>query len=298
MRARRAAVGALLALLAAAAPAVAAAPAAAATPPPRVMSINTCTDQLVLALLPPERITSVTWLSRDASLSRMAVEARRVGVNHGAAEEVVRDRPDLVVAGAYTTPATRALLARLHFPVLVVQPEDDFADIRRNVRLVARAVGEAARGEALLARMDATLARLARDRAPPLRVAAWDGAGFSAAPHSLYGAILTAAGAHNVAGEAGVSAAGAPEVEALLAAAPQLLVAGRPGLEKPGRRSDTAHHPLVRRFWGDRTLIVPQSAYVCGTPFSADAAADLRDQMRARLAQARTPLAFTVGRRR
>ena len=31
----------------------------------RVMSISLCTDQLLLALLPPERITSVTWLAHD-----------------------------------------------------------------------------------------------------------------------------------------------------------------------------------------------------------------------------------------
>lgn len=266
--------------------------------PRRVMSINLCTDQLALALLPPERIASVTWLSRDPATSRMAAQARRVGVNHGQAEEVVRDRPDLVLAGAYAAGATTALLKRLGYRVLVLQPEEGFADIRRDVRLVAQAVGEPARGEALLARMDATLADLARDRAPPLRVAAWDGAGFAAGPHSLYDAILTAAGARNVAGEAGAHAAGTPEVEALLAAAPQLLVAGEPAFEAPDRRSDVAHHPLVRRYWGDRTLIVPQPAYLCGTPFSADAAVSLRDQMRAKLSQARTPLPFaaSVGR--
>ena len=258
------------------------------------MSINLCADQLVLALLPPERIASVTWLSRDPSVSRMAAQARRVAVNHGQAEEVVRDRSDLVLAGAYAAGPTTALLERLGFPVLVLQPEDSFADIRRDVRRVARAVGEPARGEALVARMDATLAGLAHDRGPPLRVAAWDGAGFSAGPHSLYDAILTAAGARNVADEAGAAAAGAPEVETLLASAPQLLVSGEPAFEAPDRRSGVAHHPLVRRYWGDRTLVVPQSAYICGTPFSADAAVSLRDQMRAKLAQARTPLPFAA----
>ena len=269
------------------------APARAA--PLRVMSLNQCADQLVLALLPPERIASVTWLSRDPATSRMAQEARRVGVNYGSAEEVVSERPDLVVVGAYTTPATRALLKRLRFPMLELAPVDSFADIARAVRQVAGAVGESARGEAMIARMDATLAELARDRAPPLRVAAWDGAGFSAQPGSLYAAILAAAGARNVADGTGVFAPGTPEVEALLAAAPQLLIEGLPAFEPPGRRSDLAHHPLVRRFWGDRMLVVPQAAYACGTPFSAQAARDLRDQMRAKLALARTPLPFAPG---
>ena len=261
------------------------------------MSLNQCADQLVLALLPPARIASVTWLSRDPATSRMAAQARRVGVNYGSAEEVARARPDLVVVGAYTTPATRALLRRLRFPMLELGPVDSFAGIAHAVRQVAAAVGEPARGEAMIARMEATLAALARDKAPPLRVAAWDGAGFSAQPGSLYAAILDAAGARNVAG-AGAFAPGTPEVEDLLAAAPQLLVEGLPAFAPPGRRSDLLRHPLVRRFWGDRMLVVPQAAYVCGTPFSAQAARDLREQMRAKLALARTPLPFAPDARR
>ena len=49
------------------------------------MSLNQCTDQIVLALLPKDRITSVTWLSRDPLTSRMAAQAREVGANFGAA---------------------------------------------------------------------------------------------------------------------------------------------------------------------------------------------------------------------
>ncbi len=256
------------------------------------MSLNACADQLVLALADPGTITSVTRLSRDPEGSTLWRAAQRVPFNHGLAEEVVRDRPDLVIAGAYTTPATRALLTRLHFPLLVLAPADSFEDIRRETRTVAAALGEADRGRALIAHMDATLARLAADRGPPLRVAAWDGAGFSAAPGTLYDAILKAAGARNVAGQATGLGGGTPDVETLIALAPQLLVAGAPAFDRPGLRADVARHPLVRRFWADRTLVVPLSAYACGTPFSADAALSLRDQMRAMLKRARTPLPF------
>jgi iron complex transport system substrate-binding protein len=260
--------------------------------PLRVMSLNECSDQLVLALLPPERIASVTWLSRDPSGSVMARAAARTLINRGSAEEVLRDHPDLVIAGAYTTPATRALLQRLHYPLLVLGPSDSFEDIRRTTRQVAAAVGETARGEALIAHMDAALRQLSSTSAPPLRVAAWDGAGFSAQPGSLYDSVLKAAGARNVANEAGVLASGAPDVETLLATAPALLVRGTPGVERPGRRTDVANNPIVRRIWGGRTVIVPQYDYICGTPFSADAALALRDQMHAMQARAKTPLSF------
>jgi iron complex transport system substrate-binding protein len=258
------------------------------------MSLNMCADQLVLALVPADRITSVTWLSRDPEESTMAKAAAQVPINHASAEEVERDHPDIVIAGTYTTPATRRLLKKLEFPLLEIGTTDSFEDIRRVTREVARAVGEAARGEQLIARMDATLADLARGDSAELRVAAWDGAGFSARPGSLFDTLLRAAGARNVANEAGIFASGAPDVETLLASGPALLVRGMPGFEKPGLGDNVDFHPVIRRLWQDRTVYVPQSAYLCGTPFSADAALNLRMQMAGALAMAKRPLSFKV----
>ena len=46
-----------------------------------------------------------------------------------------------MVAGTYTTPATRALLKRLHFPLLELGATNSFDDVRRQTRAVASAVG-------------------------------------------------------------------------------------------------------------------------------------------------------------
>lgn len=281
--------------------AIAWAGAAAGVPSPtrhplHVMSMNQCTDQIVLALLPPARIASVTSLSRDPEESLMAAAARRVAANHGLAEEVARQRPDLVVAGTVSTTATRALLRRLGWPMIEVANADSFEDIRRVTRQIAGAVDERARGEALIARMDARLADLARHTGPPFRVAAWDGGGFSAAGGSLYDAVLRASGAINVAGGSVASGQDSPDAEKLLAMAPDLLVRG--GGDRMGLRENVARHPIVRRYWGgDRSLVIPQAYYICGTPFVADAALMLRGELRAAAANARiSPPPFARGR--
>ncbi|MGI9375803.1 MAG: ABC transporter substrate-binding protein [Tsuneonella suprasediminis] len=261
--------------------------------PVRVMSMNQCTDQLVLALLPPERIASVTWLSRNPDGSLMYREAARVGINHGMSEEVVRQKPDLVVAGAFTTPATRGLLKRLGFPMIEVDHAETYADIRRITRQVAQAVGEVARGEALIARMDRQLADLARDPGPPLRVAAWDGAGFNASTGSLYDTVLKSAGATNVANTLQKSSYGKPDIEILLLSAPTLLVKGAGVGRRPGLRENVERHPLIRQYWdGERTLTIRQAYYICGTPMVAEAALQLRAELRAAALHVNAPLPF------
>ena len=266
--------------------------------PMRVMSLNQCTDQLVLALLPPARIASVTALSRDPETSLMYREARRVGVNHGLAEEVVRQKPDLVIAGSFSTPSTRAMLKRLGYPMIEVGGADSFDAIRDITRQVAKAVGESARGEAMIARMDAKLATLARSPGPPLRVAAWDGAGFTAGEGSLYDTVLKAAGAINVTNQP-PAIYGKPDTEALLATAPTLLVKGAGVRRKPGLHDNVERHPLVRRYWdGDRTITIRQAYYICGTPRIAEAVFLLRRELRTAAARIRTPLPFAATRPR
>lgn len=246
----------------------------------RVMSMNQCTDQLVLALLPPERIASVTWLSRDPGGSLMASEAMRVGVNHGQAEEVLEQRPDLVIAGNFTTPALRGMLKRLGYPLIEVEHANNTDDIRRITRQVAAALGETARGEALIAEMDRKLAQLQADPGPPIRVVAWDRNGFGAGEGTLYDEILKAAGATNLARSELVHDFRRPDIEVLLKAQPALLVQGSMDARSASLGDDVMRHRLVKRHWGDRTLFIPQAYYVCGTPRVADAAVSLRDQLR------------------
>jgi iron complex transport system substrate-binding protein len=289
----------LIGLLAAASPISVGGAARPAAPekPVRVMSMNQCTDQLVLALLPPERIASVTWLSRDPDGSLMHRQAARVAVNHGLSEEVVRQKPDLVVAGSFTTPATRGLLKRLGYPMIEVGHADSFDDIRRITRQVAKAVGEEARGAALIARMNRQLAQLAADPGPRLRVAAWDGAGFNASEGSLYNDVLEAAGAINVANRPPASTYGRPDVEVLLLTAPTLLVKGAGHGRKPGLRDNAERHPVIRDYWdGSRTLTIRQAHYLCGTPFVGDAIFQLRGELRRAAGQVKTPLPFAPTR--
>lgn len=249
--------------------------------PVRVMSMNLCTDQILLELLPPERIASVTWIARNPAASLMVEEARRVPTNDGQAEEVIRQKPDLVIAGSFTTPAVRGMLKRLNYPMIEVDDAYSLDDVRRVTRQIAAAVGEPARGEVLIARMDGTIAELQRDPAPKMRVAYWDRSGFSASRGTLQDSLLELAGGRNVANEPPASGYAQPDAEVLLQSAPDLLVRGSSAVRTPSLGDDVTLHRVVRRHWGsERMLTIPQAYYVCGTPRVVEAARLLRDQMR------------------
>jgi len=257
---------------------------AGAAAPRRVMSLSLCTDQLLLDLLPPQRIVSVTYLSRDRHQSWLSAAAWKVGVNHGRAEEVVRERPDLVVAGDFTSPDTRRLLKSVGIPVLELPPANSFEDIRVQLRALGRALGAAARAEALLQQMDATLSAL-RATAPRRRITivGWDGGNDVPGQGTLFNAIITAAGAVNLGAQPGLQS-GHFDTEQLLMTHPDLLAYGDADIADPALHNGPLRHPLVQRLYRGRQVIYPELLYTCGLPQSAQAAVQLRQVMLSALA--------------
>jgi iron complex transport system substrate-binding protein len=264
-------------LLLGAAPALPAAPVLPAAPGPQhVMSLSMCTDALLLELLPPERIASVTYYSRDPGNSYQWPQAANVRVNFGTVEEVLAEKPDLVLAGTYTTPAARSLLKGLHWPLLEVPPAADFDEVRTVTRQVAHALQRDEIGEALIAKMDSTLRELASTQPPQnIRVAAWGEGGSIPGKGTMFDSILRAAGGVNIA--ASLSGAYTSfDVEQLLLAHPDILAYASNITDTPGLNTDLARHPLILKLYSDRQVTYPAALYSCGVVESAGAAVALR----------------------
>ena len=248
---------------------------AAAAPPQRIMSLKVCTDELLLDLVPPSRIASVTFLSREKAGLKFWPQAANIPINHGTAEEILSTHPDLILTDPFMAPSVRPLLAKTGAKVIEVPPAENFDQIRNVTRLVAKAVGEEAKGEELIATMDADLAVLkARRPKMPLTVAGWGTGGYVPGTGGLFDTILTAAGARNV--ERG--AFGYYDVESLIAKSPDALVYGDTYSGTASLRSDQDQHPaLLKRYAGKRVTYT--ALYGCGVPQSARIARELQDAL-------------------
>lgn len=245
---------------------------------PSVASINLCADQLVLSVAAPEQVLTVSWLSADPEESLLAAQAARYPLNYGSAEELLRFNPDVVIAGAYTNAFTRALLVRLGYKVIELEPEDSVADIARNLRLVAAAIGREERGDTLVAELHAREQQIAaaRPARSPATVVVRPG-GFTVGAHSLADELMHLAGLRNVAAEQGLDRWGSLSMETLLESRPELIVLTGYRASQPSLANAVLNHPALRLVRGARrTATVPAPYWDCGLPQSLDAAALLQ----------------------
>ncbi|ACB28008.1 MULTISPECIES: ABC transporter substrate-binding protein [Methylobacterium] len=249
----------------------------AAAAPVRVVSMNLCADELVLRLADRDQVLAVTYLARDPRGSTVASEAVGLPVTRGLTEEVVALKPDLVIAGAFTTRTTVGMLKRVGAPVLELGVPADLDGVRAQIRQVAAALGHPERGEAMVAALDARLAAIVPARRP-LRALVMRPNAFTVAPGGLGDALIRAAGLVNVSAEIGRDRLGQVPLEAAALANPDLIVVdeGAPG--SPSLADTLLHHPVFRALArAHRTVDIPNRLWTCPGPQVAEVVARLAE---------------------
>jgi len=256
----------------------------ATTKPQRIVSLNMCTDELVLRLAEPSAIASVTWLSQDPRNANMAELARSIPANHGLVEQVLALQPDLVVAGSYTTRSTVELLKRAGAGVREFGVPRNLAEVRAQIIDMAQVLGEPARGQALVAAMDARLAALAQRQPPSRRKAlVLRPNGFTVGRGSLVDEILTKAGFVNLAADLGVGDYGQIALETVALGGADILVLNTTPDGPPSLAHEILHHPVLAKLGGRLKLVaLPSKLWTCAGPAVIDAIELLMDAVAAR----------------
>lgn len=243
--------------------------------PARVVSMNLCTDQLAMLLAAPGQLVSVSHLAADPLSSAMVEAARAYPPNRGSAEQVYQMRPDLVLAGTYTSLAAIDLLRQLGVPVLQVPPVTALDQVAPQIRQVGRALGRTDRAEALAARFEADLAALAVTL-PPVSAALYYPNGYTVGEGTLANDVLQHTGFANVGAAAGLTGGGTLPLERLVMAAPAMIVTSTP---YPGasRSEDILSHPALAALRDSAGLAVTTDAdWICGTPALLGAVAAMK----------------------
>lgn len=255
--------------------------------PGRVVSINLCTDQLALALAAPGQLISVSRLAHDPQSSAMVEAAVAIPTNGSGAEEVFLLRPDLVLAGTFTAPATINMLRNLGIEVVQFAPANSLADVPDRIARMGTALGRRTEAAKMIARFEQDLAALSdASTTPRIRAAITYVNSYSSGDATLAGDILRVAGFDNVAAEAGLSSVGRLGLEDLVLLAPDVIIQGR---DYPGqaRAEDNLDHPALHAL--PDTLMageITDRDWICGTPQVLRAVADMRD-LRLRMERAR-----------
>ncbi len=239
---------------------------------PRIVSMNICTDQMLLALADPAQIVGLSRFSRDARQGWVE-GAQKFPILSGGAEDILVLKPDVVTASQFDKRSTRELL-KAHGVNLVELPlPRSLPEVREQIREMGRIAGHPERADAEIARLDAAIADARRAASSRhFRVLPVSRLGWVPGRDSFVGAILAEAGLTNAAGELGVDFGGFALLEQIVQLQPDFLVVSDAGdrAEDDGRAF--LLHPALERFYPrEKRIVIPERMTECGGVLLADA---------------------------
>lgn len=246
--------------------------------PQRIVSINVCTDQLLMTLVGRERIASLSHLAADPYSSWIGADANDLHLNHGSAEEVIALNPDLIVTVTFSFRPTVAILERLGYTVIELPMATSLDDIASSLRVLADAVGEVDRANTLIASFRSEIERHRfRGAGPRPLFVSYEADGWTTGTDTLVADVARVAGFQTLGDRLGFSGGRRVSLEELLLLRPQLLDLGHPWDEPPALVSETLRHPALRALLTRTAQIeVPDPLWICGSTRTLEALAILR----------------------
>ena len=242
--------------------------------PQRIVSMNLCTDQLVLALADHQQIAGLTRNAVDPGMSDEAAAARGLPLLSNSAEQILAIDPDLVI-GMPASGSAALAVASDRYPLLDLETADRLDQIYRTIGQTAAAVGHPARGAALIVRMKQDLADLPRTGRG--RVAAYyQRRGYMTGTGTLVDDMMTRVGLVNLAGKLGEPPLSQLSLEEMVAARPDFLIVERATTIIDDQGSEMLHHPALSDI---PRIVVPEAWTVCGSPAYTKAARSIAAQI-------------------
>ncbi len=223
---------------------------------PTIVSLNPCTDAILAEIAAPEQLLALSHYSHDPRASSMDIEtARRFAVTGGTVEEVLALDPDIVVAGAFLAPATRAGLEDLGLRVEIFGIASTIEESLAQVRRLAELSGDPSAGEQLAMRILTATQPVVGERASAVL---WQPGGIVPGGEALVSELMDRAGFDSHSAQRGLGQAAYLPLEQVVADPPDiLLVAGR----EVGQR-----HPVLDAIPDMRRASLDPGLLYCGGP--------------------------------
>ncbi len=130
--------------------------------PQRIVSMGIAADEMLVALVPLERIAALSFLSDDAGISNITAQAAKVKTKIRAnAETIIGLQPDLVLMADWQAVELLQILRDAKIPVYVYKTPRTIDEVKTVILELAQVVGEKQNGEKVVAEMNRSLNKVA-----------------------------------------------------------------------------------------------------------------------------------------
>jgi iron complex transport system substrate-binding protein len=225
-----------------------------------IVSLNPCTDAILLEVADPEQVLALSHYSHDPRASSIGLSRSRLFASTGGTvEEVLGLDPDIVIAGSFIGPATMQALKDLDFLVELFGSTNQIGDSYTQIRAIGSLSGREDRAERLIAEIDRSLAANAPELGQaPVSAVLWQPGQIVPGEATLVSELMERVGFANHSHKRGLVQGDYLSLEQIVADPPEiLLIAGDARAQR---------HPILDQLTNTRVESFEPSLLYCGGP--------------------------------
>ncbi len=248
-----------------------AAAAVAGQPPLRVVSLNLCTDQLLIALAEPQQIAAVSLLADEPMMSNYVAKAKTYPAVGNNAEQIVAYSPDLILASNYTDAVLSAWLKKFGYRLVALPLVNTLDEVPLRIEEIATLLQRPDQGRQLIDDYNHRMTQISQSL-PPLKVIVVAANLYVAGAGTIPDQLLTRMGLVNVASAKITNGWAYITLEQLIAWQPDYIILQKDSMNRASRAEQVFDHAALKVLLQDSQRInVPAKYWICAGPEIAHA---------------------------
>ncbi|MDU2066108.1 MAG: ABC transporter substrate-binding protein [Sporomusaceae bacterium] len=127
--------------------------------PQRIITLSASTDEIILGMLPTDKLVAINFLLDDPASSNIVNQAQKIPnkIKDPSAEYIFSLKPDVVIVPDWVSADIVSSLKSLGLKVFICKGSRSVAEVRETVDLLSQVVGEEEKGRQIIQQMDEKL---------------------------------------------------------------------------------------------------------------------------------------------
>lgn len=175
------------------------------TQPQRIVSLTLATDEILLAICPPQHIAAISTMADDSNYSNIITNKipNKTTTN---IEHILGFKPDLVFVASYSQAEMIELLQKTNTSVFRFTNFNSIEDIKKNIKTVGFAIGEVNKANVIIAQMEAEIKNIQANipNVKPPTIMSYSLGNYTAGSNTTFNDMTKLVGAINIVAKQGI----------------------------------------------------------------------------------------------
>jgi len=234
----------------------------------RIVSLNACTDELLLQLALPEQIAGVTRFDHSPRSQEVLNQNSHIVRMSSDVESIIKMNPSVVLAGPFSNPLLINQLKQLNIPIVNLPVPRNWIELEEAVEQVSVLLKRPQAGEALQKKIRELSRFQGRTQWQGKRAVFWSAAGHVSGKNTFEDTVLTTLGMMNISAVDGYAFL---SIEDLIELRPDVIIVTQNPAFKDSWSHETLFHPALKKALPQlEYLHIPEEAVSCASEYTVE----------------------------